>query len=75
MQPITGGLRLKRKKIPIKWLRPIRLSPITGGKETTGILENWNTGMMGSGQKRKKSLVSLNIPLFHYSIIPKLFHH
>jgi hypothetical protein len=56
MHPITGGLLLKRKKIHIKWQRLTRPSPITGGNKTTGILENWNTGMMGSEEKRRKSL-------------------
>jgi hypothetical protein len=25
--------------------------PIIDGRETTGLLENWNTGMMDSGKK------------------------
>jgi hypothetical protein len=37
-------------------------------KQTAGILENWNTGMMGSEKKWKIFLIS------QYSIIP-LFHH
>ena len=69
MQLITGELPLKRKKIHIKWLRPTRPSPITGGKETTGILEDWNTGMMGSDEKRENFFDS---SIFHDSTIPSI---
>jgi hypothetical protein len=37
MQPITEGLPSRRKRIPIKWLRPIRPLLIIGGRKTTGI--------------------------------------
>jgi hypothetical protein len=76
MRPITEGLPSKRKRIPTKWQKPIRPSPITGGKvnpvrnssgalNPAGILENWNTGMVGSNEKK---INFFNIPIFHHSI-------
>jgi hypothetical protein len=69
MQPITGGQPLRRKKIRIKWPKPIRLSPITGGKTNNsniGELQYWNDGFK---QEMEKAFV-----ISQYSIIP-LFHH
>jgi hypothetical protein len=36
-------------------------------KQTAGILENWNTGMVGSNEKK---INFFNFPIFQYSIIP-----
>jgi len=39
--------------------------PIIVGRESIGILENWNTGRMGSDKKKEKGFV-----ISQYSIIP-----
>jgi hypothetical protein len=74
MQPITGELPLKRKRIRIKWLKPIRLSPITDGKTNNwniGRLEYWNDGFK---QEMEKAFVIPQYSINPLSIIPKLFH-
>jgi hypothetical protein len=67
MPPITGGLRSKRKRTPIRWLRPIRPLPITDGNGTIGIMEYWSSGVMGQNKKG-----FLSFPIFQYSSTPIL---
>jgi hypothetical protein len=62
MRPITEGLPSKRKRIPTKWPKPIRPSPITGGKRMIGILEYWKNGIMGLKKRFAHH--------YQYSIIP-----